>query len=52
MVKTRAKSTWRLAGFLLVLVAALGSQAERAAYEGSERPKGFQGQVYLPVDCR
>ena len=30
----------------------LAEQAIRAAYEGSERPKGFQGQVYLPVDCR
>ena len=27
-------------------------QALRAAYEGSEFPSGFQGQVYLPVDCR
>ena len=27
-------------------------QAIRAAYEGGERPKGFQGQVYLPADCR
>jgi hypothetical protein len=30
----------------------LAEQALRAAYEGDERPKGFQGQVYLPVDCR
>jgi hypothetical protein len=30
----------------------LAEQAIRAAYEGGERPKGFQGQVYLPVDCR
>jgi len=30
----------------------LVEQAIRAAYEGGERPKGFQGQVYLPVDCR
>ncbi|HEX8435137.1 hypothetical protein [Archangium sp.] len=30
----------------------LAEQAIRAAYEGSERPKGFQGQVYLPGDCR
>ena len=30
----------------------LAEQAIRAAYEGSERPKGFQGQVYLPADCR
>jgi hypothetical protein len=30
----------------------LAEQAIRAAYAGSERPKGFQGQVYLPVDCR
>jgi len=29
----------------------LAEQAIRAAYEGGERPKGFQGQVYLPVDC-
>ena len=29
----------------------LAEQAIRAAYEGSERPKDFQGQVYLPVDC-
>ncbi|QRO02659.1 hypothetical protein JRI60_24495 [Archangium violaceum] len=32
--------------------AELAEQAIRAAYEGGERPKGFQGQVYLPVDCR
>ena len=31
---------------------ALAEQAIRAAYEGGERPKGFQGQVYLPADCR
>ena len=30
----------------------LAEQAIRAASEGGERPKGFQGQVYLPVDCR
>jgi hypothetical protein len=30
----------------------LAEQAIRAAYEGGERPMGFQGQVYLPVDCR
>jgi len=30
----------------------LVEQAIRAAYEGGERPRGFQGQVYLPVDCR
>ncbi|WP_245682441.1 hypothetical protein [Archangium gephyra] len=30
----------------------LAEQAIRAAYEGGERPKGFQGQVYLPADCR
>jgi hypothetical protein len=30
----------------------LAQQAIRAAYEGGERPRGFQGQVYLPVDCR
>jgi hypothetical protein len=29
----------------------LAEQAIRAAYEGSERPRGFQGQVYLPGDC-
>ena len=29
----------------------LAGQALRAAYEGGERPKGFQGQVYLPADC-
>ena len=29
----------------------LAEQAIRAAYEGGERPKGFQGQVYLPGDC-
>ena len=30
----------------------LAEQSIRAAYERGERPKGFQGQVYLPVDCR
>jgi hypothetical protein len=30
----------------------LAEQAIRAAYGGGERPKGFQGQVYRPVDCR
>ncbi|HEX5746643.1 MAG TPA: hypothetical protein VFZ09_10380 [Archangium sp.] len=30
----------------------LAEQAIRSAYEGGERPKGFQGQVYLPADCR
>ncbi|MFY0527203.1 hypothetical protein ACN28I_30015 [Archangium gephyra] len=30
----------------------LAEQAIRAAYEGGERPKGFQGQVYLSGDCR
>jgi hypothetical protein len=30
----------------------LAEQAIRAAYDKGERPKGFQGQVYLPVDCR
>ncbi|WP_233166490.1 hypothetical protein [Archangium sp. Cb G35] len=30
----------------------LAERAIRGAYEGGERPKGFQGQVYLPVDCR
>ncbi len=30
----------------------LAEQAIRSAYEGGERPKGFQGQVYLPGDCR
>ncbi|WP_257455546.1 hypothetical protein [Archangium lipolyticum] len=30
----------------------LVEQAIRAAYDKGERPKGFQGQVYLPVDCR
>ena len=29
----------------------LAEQALRAAYEGSEFPSRFQGQVYLPVDC-
>ncbi len=29
----------------------LAEQAIRAAYEGSERPRGFQGQVYLSGDC-
>jgi hypothetical protein len=31
--------------------AGLAEQALRAAYEGGEFPSGFQGQVYLPVDC-
>jgi hypothetical protein len=30
----------------------MAEQAIRVAYEGGERPKGFQGQVYLPGDCR
>ncbi|MCY1082017.1 hypothetical protein [Archangium lansingense] len=30
----------------------MAEQAIRAAYDKGERPKGFQGQVYLPVDCR
>ncbi len=30
----------------------LVEQAIRAAYDGGDRPKGFQGQVYLPGDCR
>jgi hypothetical protein len=30
----------------------LAEQAIRAAYDKGERPKGFQGQVYLPGDCR
>lgn len=30
----------------------LAEQAIRAAYGGGKRPKGFDGQVYLPVDCR
>ncbi|WP_143177518.1 hypothetical protein [Cystobacter ferrugineus] len=30
----------------------LAEQAIRGAYGGGKRPKGFQGQVYLPVDCR
>jgi len=30
----------------------LAEQAIRAAYEKGERPAGFQGQVYLPGDCR
>jgi len=30
----------------------LAEQALRAAYAKGERPKGFQGQVYLPGDCR
>jgi hypothetical protein len=32
--------------------AELAEQAIRAAYDGGEWPRGFQGQVYLPVDCR
>jgi len=30
----------------------LAEQAIRAAYGRDEWPKEFQGQVYLPVDCR
>jgi hypothetical protein len=30
----------------------LAESAIRAAYDKSEWPKEFQGQVYLPVDCR
>jgi len=30
----------------------LAEQAIRAAHEGGERPKDFQGQVYLSGDCR
>jgi hypothetical protein len=30
----------------------LAEQAIQAAYDKGERPKGFQGQVYLPGDCR
>ena len=30
----------------------LAEQAIRAAYDKGERPAGFQGQVYLPADCR
>ena len=29
----------------------VAEQAIRAAYERGELPNGFQGQVYLPVDC-
>ncbi|WP_245591617.1 hypothetical protein [Cystobacter fuscus] len=29
----------------------MAEQAIRAAYEKGEWPSGFQGQVYLPVDC-
>jgi hypothetical protein len=29
----------------------LAEQAIQAAYDKGERPKGFQGQVYLPGDC-
>ncbi|ATB28094.1 hypothetical protein [Melittangium boletus] len=29
----------------------LAERVLRAAYEGSEWPSGFRGQVYLPVDC-
>ncbi|WP_245814730.1 hypothetical protein [Cystobacter ferrugineus] len=29
----------------------MAEQAIRAAYEKGEWPNGFQGQVYLPVDC-
>jgi hypothetical protein len=31
---------------------ALAEQAIQAAYDKGERPQGFQGQVYLPGDCR
>ncbi len=30
----------------------LAEPAIRAAYDKGEWPKGFEGQVYLPVDCR
>jgi len=30
---------------------AVVEQALRAAYGGGEWPSGFQGQVFLPVDC-
>jgi len=30
----------------------VAEQALRAAYERGKWPSGFQGQVYLPVDCR
>ncbi len=30
----------------------LAEQVLRAAYENGNWPRGFQGQVYLPVDCR
>jgi hypothetical protein len=30
----------------------LAEQAIQAAYDKGERPAGFQGQVYLPADCR
>ena len=30
----------------------LAEQVLQAAHEGGEFPSGFQGQVYLPVDCR
>ena len=30
---------------------ALVEQAIRGAYERTQRPDGFHGQVYLPVDC-
>ncbi|HEX8438600.1 hypothetical protein [Archangium sp.] len=29
----------------------VAEQALRAAYEGGKLPNGFQGQIYLPVDC-
>jgi len=29
----------------------VAEQAIRAAYKGGTWPSGFQGQVYLPVDC-
>jgi hypothetical protein len=30
----------------------LAELAILAAYDNGQRPKGFQGQVYLPADCR
>ena len=30
----------------------MAEQAIRAAYEKGELPRGFQGQVYLPVECQ
>lgn len=29
----------------------LAEQAIRGAYDGGRRPKGFMGQVYLPIEC-